>query len=501
MDGSAPRAKMPSVVDNAPDLKVLLACRHPLIVVGTRDETRFLDLLSDAADEAKLVVWTWSPVRGLARDGFEPQYETADPSKALAFVEGIPKPGVFVFLDVHHALKDPGVVRRVKEFALSGRSEQTLVLCSPDGIVPEELQGIGVRWTLRPPDRAELKELVVRILRELKDRDVPLHIGREDVDRFVEALAGLSLTQASHVIQKAALHDGKVTADDVEFVRREKAGMLGSSGVLEIVGADVGTLDDVGGLARLKEWLSVRGKALGAAAAEFGLDAPRGVLLTGIPGCGKSFVAKTLARTWDLPLVLLDPARIYGPYIGESEQRLAEALRTADAMAPCVLWIDEVEKGFASGRAGDTGVSERVRGTFLRWLQDRPAGVFVVATCNDVWALPPEFMRKGRFDEVFFVDLPNPDEREGILRTHLSKRGRDPLSFDLEGLAEAADGFSGAELEAAVVGALYRAFADGAELTTEAVVDEIEATVPLSRSRAEEVDALRAWASERAVAA
>jgi SpoVK/Ycf46/Vps4 family AAA+-type ATPase len=252
---------------------------------------------------------------------------------------------------------------------------------------------------------------------------------------------------------------------------------------------------------QLKEWLSLRGQALSPDARAYGLEPPKGVLLTGVPGCGKSLAAKCLAAAWALPLVLLDPGALYGPYVGESEQRLREALRTVEAMAPVVLWIDEIEKGFARDRDAEGGVSARLLGTFLRWMQDRPDGVFLVATCNDVTALPPELGRKGRFDEVFFVDLPDRAERAEIFRVHLTARHRTPEAFDLARMGEASDGFSGAEIEAAVVSALYRAFAERRQLTTNDVVGEIAATVPLSRARPEEVERLREWARERAVAA
>jgi SpoVK/Ycf46/Vps4 family AAA+-type ATPase len=281
-----------------------------------------------------------------------------------------------------------------------------------------------------------------------------------------------------------------------------KAELLEEGGLLEPVGTDAGGLEDVGGMENLKEWLGVRARAFEPQARGFGVEPPRGVLLTGVPGCGKSLAAKSIAHAWRLPLVLLDPGRLYGSYVGESERRLERALETIVAMAPLVLWVDEIEKGFASGSAlGDSGVSQRVLGSFLRWMQERPPGVFVVATCNDVQALPPEFMRRGRFDEVFFVDLPDAGERAAILQVQLRRRGRDGAAFDLAALVAATEGFSGAEIEGAVVAALYRAYADGQELTTEGILTEVRSTAPLSRTRAEEVTALRAWARGRAVPA
>jgi SpoVK/Ycf46/Vps4 family AAA+-type ATPase len=319
---------------------------------------------------------------------------------------------------------------------------------------------------------------------------------------LVASLKGATMAEAERLIQRAVLEDGVLGPEDIDFVRRQKFAALGTDGVLELVESERRTLDDVGGLEGLKDWLRLRGSAVGSdRAAALGVDAPRGVLLTGVPGCGKSFISKTLAGTWGLPLLLLDPGRLYRKFVGESEQRLESALETAAAMAPAVLWIDEIEKGFAASDNGDGGVSTRVLGTFLRWLQDRPDGVFVIATANDVAALPPELLRKGRFDEIFFVDLPEAAARTAIFKGQLKSRGHDPARFDLAKLVELTEGFSGAEIEAIVVGALYRAFGADADPTTEELVAEIESTVPLSISRAEDITALRQWANERAVRA
>lgn len=488
-------------MDSAGDLRLLLASRHPLIAAEAQDELRFLTVLRKAAAELRLPVWTWSVTRGLARDGMDPQYGTADPRKALAFVAELRDPGVFVLVDAHHALADPLVVRLVKEIAQAARPAQTVVLVGQRRAIPPELEGLALPWTLKPPPREEIERVVRRTLDDLAARNLPVSLGREEVEALVESVRGLSAGEAERVILQAAFRDGRVDQGDVEFVRTARAELLNASGVLELVPTDRGGLEQVGGMEELKAWLGLRGRAFDRDARAFGLDPPRGVLLTGVPGCGKSLVAKTAARTWGLPLVLLDPSRLYGPYVGESEERLHRALRAVEAMAPVVLWIDEIEKGFAAGGEGDAGVSRRLLGTFLRWMQDRPAGVFVMATANDVDALPPEFLRKGRFDGVFFVDLPGEGERREIFRLHLARRGRDPAGFDLAGLARATEGFSGAEIEAAVVGALYRAYAAKKDLTEEDLLEEIAGAVPLSRSRAEDVARLRAWASGRALAA
>ena len=288
--------------------------------------------------------------------------------------------------------------------------------------------------------------------------------------------------------------------DDLPAIRAAKAELFTQGGILELIEADTGTLNDVGGLTGLKQWLTVRQRAHEPKARAMGIEPPKGILLTGIPGTGKSYVAKTLARSWDLPLILLDPARLYSKYIGETEQRLHAALAAVDALAPAVLWIDEIEKGFATN-SSDSGTSERLLGTFLRWMQDRKTTVFIVATANDVSSLPPEFLRRGRFDEIFFVDLPTQEDRTSIFSLHLERRGHSSQQFDLGTLATASENFSGAEIEAAVVGALYRSLDSDAELTDEMVLEEIKATVPLAVSRAEDIHALRSWAQQRAVPA
>jgi len=488
-------------MDNTGDLRLLLASRHPLLAVEMSDEARFMEILARAAAALDLPVWVWTSTRGLARGGQHPAYGTVDARKALDFIAELTGPGVFVFADVHHALQDPVTVRRIKELAQAAPRGQTIVLSGPVMRIPPELDGLAIPWDLRPPDRDELLRLVQQTLDDLRARNFPVALDDAGVESLVDALRGLSTAEAEGLVRRAAMEDGKVAQGDVDFVRKAKAELLGAGGTLELVDPGPGGLDRVGGMDQLKEWLTLRGQALSPDAKAYGLEPPKGVLLTGVPGCGKSLVAKCLAAAWGLPLVLLDPGALYGPYVGESEQRLRQALRTVEAMAPVVLWIDEIEKGFARDRDADGGVSARLLGTFLRWMQDRPDGVFLVATCNDVTSLPPELGRKGRFDEVFFVDLPDRMERSQIFRVHLAARGRTPEAYDLARLGEVSDGFSGAEIEAAVVAALYRSFAQKRELDTNDVVAEIAATVPLSRARPEEVDGLREWARERAVAA
>jgi hypothetical protein len=490
-------------MDAVGELRSLLLSRHHLIVARADDEARFMGYLRAAASGTGFPVWTWSATRGLGRDGQNSQPNTTVAAGAIGFIAQIDGPGVFVFYDVGHVLEDHVSLRAVKERALEASPAQTLVLTGAAISVPDELRGLALLWTLEPPSDAELHRLVNETMDELRTRHVAtIELPEERVRELADSLKGLSLPEAQRLILRATLEDGRLDAGDLPRVREAKAELLAEDGVLSLVPTQEGGLDHVGGLDALKEWLALRGRGFAPAARSYGLDSPRGVLLIGVPGCGKSLVAKTLARTWGMPLVALDPGAIFGSFVGESEARLRRALNAIEAMSPVVVWVDEIEKGFAASPAArDGGVGQRVLGGFLRWLQERRGQVFLVATCNDVESLPPELLRRGRFDETFFVDLPGQADREAILRLHLERRHRDPSSFDLAAVAARTDGFSGAELEGVVAGALYRAFAAEKELDDGFLRDEAEHTAPLSRTRAEDIARLRAWSEGRAVPA
>lgn len=490
-------------MDAVGELRLLLLSRHRLIVARADDETRFMGYLREAATESGLPVWTWSATGGLARDGSPPQVNTRLAAGAIAFVAQVVQPSVFVLHDVEDALEDPTTVRAVKERVLEATAAQTLVLTGATIEVPDELRGLALLWTLEPPSRAEIERLVSETMEELRARGLArVDLSSVETRELEESLRGVSLPEAQRLILRSALEDGRLDDADLPALREAKAELLAEDGILTLLPTEERGLDLVGGLDRLKEWLAVRGRGFSAEAKEYGLDAPRGVLLIGVPGCGKSLVAKTLARSWGMPLVAFDPSAIFRSFVGESESRLRRALETLGSMAPVVVWIDEIERGFAaSGAARDGGVSQRVLGRFLNWLQERHGDVFLVATCNDVDGLPPELLRRGRFDETFFVDLPTSGEREAVIRLHLGRRHRSPGDFDVPWLAARTVGFSGAELEGIVVGALYRAFAEGRELADQDLTEEAEQTVPLSRTRAEEIEALRAWSRGRSVPA
>lgn len=484
------------MTDDLHDLGVLLDSSCPLVLAETVEEARCLKAVRAAALHRGLPVWTWSTTRGLAKDGGERgQYGTDDLATALETIASLPGPAVFVLADAHHHLGDPVVARRLRETVVGLDGGSTIVVTAADHDVPAELAPVAAVWRQPPPDGEALRAMVLHTADDLRGRGYEVRLDEASIHQLASALRGLPLARAERVLRRHAVDDGVLDRADLARVRKARAEAFADDGVLELVEPDGPSLRQLGGVTGLVDWLDLRGRVL--AEPVDGLPAPRGVLLTGVPGCGKSAVSKAIAAEWELPLVLLDPGRIFDRWVGESEARLRRALDAVEAMAPAVLWIDEVEKGFGA-IDHDGGASRRVMGTFLRWLQERPDGVFVVATANDITSLPPEFFRRGRVDEVFFLDLPDAAARRSILSVHLARRGHDPASFPLDELAAGTEGFSGAEIEAAVVGGMYRALDGPGRLTPALLTEELRRTVPLAVARAEDVATLRRWATGRA---
>jgi SpoVK/Ycf46/Vps4 family AAA+-type ATPase len=349
------------------------------------------------------------------------------------------------------------------------------------------------------PSFQDYRDLVDAMFRDVSRRQhVEIVLGPAELSRLAQNLRGLTLTEAGKILTRAMVEDGKLSVEDLALVIEAKKSIVEREGLLEYFPLAAEPIE-IAGLHGMKHWLQQRGAILAQPdrAAAFGLSFPKGILLLGVPGCGKSLCAKAVAQEWRLPLLKLDPAHLYDKYVGESERNFKRALSTAARCAPVVLWIDELEKAFSAHGDQDGGTGKRIFGSFLSWMQERQEPVFLVATANDVEKLPPEFLRKGRFDEIFFVDLPSPEVREAILRIHLRKRGQDPKAFDLPALVRRSEGFSGAELEQCIVAALFASFAAQTPLTTAAVLSEIDATRPLAVTMREKIEALRAWATPR----
>lgn len=487
------------------DLATLLRGGVPLVVVETTDEARAVDLVLaarpvHAMTAAGAPVFTWKVTEGMRRRDVDlgtAQRFAADPTEMLrGLLEG-GLPGVYVLLDLHPFLGDPVTVRLLKDLCLAP-VRRTLVLVGREVPLPDDLEHLAARFPVAFPDATERRSIVDHVVADwARTTGQPARVDARAVELLVANLAGVSHGDAERLARGAVFDDGALLPADVPAVTRAKHALLARDGVLAYE-LDTVPPDQVAGMARLRQWLARRAPAFDGSAPH--LDPPRGVLMLGVQGCGKSVVAKASAHLFGVPLLRLDLAATHDKYVGESERRLREALATAEAMAPCVLWIDEIEKAVPAG-GDDAGPGRRQLGTLLTWLAEPHVTVFVVATANDITALPPELIRKGRFDEIFFVDLPGPDVRAEILGIHAARRGVPLDPALLPDLVLATDGFSGAEIEQAVVAATYTAHEGGRPPGAADVLAEARGTRPLSRVMAEPVARLRAWAGPRTVPA
>ena len=493
-------------MDRQRDLELILRSRMPIVAIETRDESRMLNLLKsitiERARESYLPLFRWTVTDGLQRLDIqlEPQLHNSEPTEALRHIRAVTKPGIYVLLDFHPYLNDPVNIRLLKDICIRFKDiSRQLIFISHELDIPSELESFCARFDMALPTETERKRIVKRVADEYvaENPGSRVEVDPKAYGLLIRNLAGLTARNTEQLARNAIYHDGAISKSDLPGVMQAKYELLNSGGVLQFE-YDTAGFADLGGLSKLKAWLKLRKPAFLDKADAAHLDTPKGILLIGVQGCGKSVAAKATAGIFGMPLLRLDFANLYNKYHGETERNLRESLKTTDIMAPCVLWLDEIEKGLA-GRGGETGTTQRVLGTFLTWMAEKNSQVFVVATANDIAALPPELIRKGRFDEIFFVDLPSEDIRKSILEIHLSDRSQSPDHFELDKIAVAANGFSGAEIEQAIVSALYAAHAQKCELATEHLLTEIQRTRPLSVVMAEKVELLRRWADGRTV--
>jgi len=493
----------------AQQVDVLIRARYPIIYIISWEERRVVAHLGELAlaQEKQLLVWTETLglCPGMATvPHAAPNEETLDPLAVLEYIRGSEARAIYVLKDYHPFLspvyaKSSAVVRKLRDLVPSlHTSFKTVVLLSPVLQLPAELEKevTVVDWDL--PSLLELDGLLNRVVRSVQgEPGLNVDLTPAQREAVLKAALGMTLDEAENVFAKCLVEK---KGFDVDLIVAEKEQVIRKSGVLEYFHWSEG-VQDVGGLEKLKEWLSERADAFTEKARAFGLPAPKGLLLLGVQGCGKSLMAKAVACEWKLPLLRLDMGRIFAGLVGASEENIRKAVKVAEAVAPCVLWLDEIEKGLSGTRSSgelDAGVTSRVFGTLTTWLQEKTAPVFVVATANDITQLPPELLRKGRFDEIFFVDLPSEEERREILSIHLRRRKRDPSAFDLQALADKSEGFSGAEIEQAVIAALHRAFRQDRQMTTEDILAAMGDTIPLVVTMEEEIESLREWARLRA---
>jgi len=502
--GSQPKPAVPRHSKHD-ELRLLVNSHHPIITVETPEEERAEQLLLEVAAELAVPLYTWSVTAGLAKAHGAPIYNTDSPEQALANVALIQGDAIFLLKDFARYCDNDRVCRRVRELAEKFRAERRSIVITAAALqLPPDVRADSVPFQLGLPSAEELLVGVRNVLTEMGGaQQISIALDAGGIAQLAQNLAGLPQEEAMRTLRMCILARRRVDAGLLDAVLDAKRDALRIDGLLETVRRDA-SFADVAGLRRLRDWIAKRKSALTPEGRRFGLEPPKGILITGVQGCGKSLAARSVAGEWGYELARLDAGALYDKFIGESEKKLQKALELAQKLAPMVLWIDEIEKAFASaGSSGDAdaGLSQRLLATLLTWMQDRESGVFLAATSNNITVLPPEMLRKGRFDEIFFVDLPNVEIREALFSLHLKKRARDPASFDLPKLASSSEGFSGAEIEQAIASALYTAFAQKQQLTTEILLGEIRGTQPLSVTRAEDIQAIRDWAKTRAVPA
>lgn len=483
------------------EIDSLIRARYPILYLLTHEEARLENLLSSLAQKQSKEFHHWTATTGLKLFSAEGEGKYNDPLEVLMQIQKHETPGIFLLKDFHPFLEDPHVVRRLRDIAhdLKG-SYKTILIASPRLNLPIELEKEVTLVDIPLPDAQELGELLQSIVDVVSKRSKSsVNLKPEEARALVRAAQGLTLTEAENAFAKSVVNDSVLDVRDVNVVLKEKEQIIRKSGILEFFPANA-KISEVGGLQNLKYWLGLRSKAFSSKASDFGLPTPKGVLLLGAPGCGKSLTAKAVANSWRLPLLRLDFGKIFSGLVGSSEENMRRALKVAEGVSPCVLWIDEIEKGLAGGVSGssDGGTGARVFGTFLTWMQEKESTVFVVATANKIEALPPELLRRGRFDEIFFMDLPHAQSRADILTIHLAKRKRDPKTFDMKNLVQLTEGFSGAELEHVIVEGLFTAYHEQRELKNEDVQKAIKETIPLSTTYREELERTRQWAKTRA---
>ncbi|MDJ1177743.1 AAA family ATPase [Roseofilum sp. BLCC_M91] len=481
-------------------LSILIKAQYPLIYLLTSEEERAEQSIANLAQgKSPRRLYVWTVTRGMVEYG-EPrsvtQHNTLSPEAAIEWViRQPPKEGaIFIFKDLH-SFYTPTIVRWLRDAIANFKGTQkTIILMSPVQEIPIELEKEVIVLDFALPDLEALNQVLSA---QLGSSRIKTNVR----EKLLKAALGLTLDEAEKVYRKAQVTAGRLTETEVEIVLSEKKQLIRRNGILEYIEEDE-TIDAIGGLEELKSWLKQRSNAFTERARQYGLPQPKGMLILGVPGCGKSLIAKTTSRLWGLPLLRLDMGRVYdGSMVGRSEANLRNALKTAESISPAILFIDELDKAFAGGTGSadsDGGTSSRIFGSFLTWMQEKDSPVFVMATANRVERLPGEFLRKGRFDEIFFVDLPNEQERTDIFTIHLEKRRRDVSRFDLEQLSKICDGFSGAEIEQAIIAAMYEAFAQDREFTQLDIIAAVKATLPLSKTMQEQVTALRDWARRRA---
>lgn len=511
-DSALSSSSKDKVLTATQEIDVLIRARYPIIYVSTWEEERVEQSLRQIAAARKKHLFTWTITQGLIKVGSEPRPgknasgNTMDPLVALDQVIQHVEPSIYMFKDFHRFTCDERcnltIIRKLRDVAYQIRdSYKSIIITSPMVKIAPELSKDITLVEFGLPETRDFGKLLDRIVEEVKDNPkVKIDLNPVAKEQLLQAARGLTLKEAENVFAKTLVTDNQLTADDIDMVFSEKRQIIKKDGLLEYCDI-VEDISAVAGLENLKLWLTKRSVAFTDKAKQFGLMPPRGVLLLGVQGCGKSLCAKAAASLWHVPLLRFDLGRMFSSLVGSSEENVRRAIQVAESVSPAILWIDEIDKAFAgatSSAGSDGGTSSRVFGSLLTWLSEKKSSVFVIATANDISQLPPELLRKGRLDEIFFVDLPDHSERKEIFAIHLKKRARDPSKFDLAHLSDLTAGFNGAEIEEAIVSAMFDEFSGQVSMDTKLLETSVRETVPLSKTMHEELSRLREWSQGRA---
>lgn len=502
----------------------LLKARFPYLYFQTWEEERAVSLINSVASNIQLIktprqIFEWKITTGMFDLKGHKINDSQIPLKAMEFIEKYDQPSIFILKDFHIYFGGHGrspefqLIRKLRDMVTKIKQSpapKNIIFISPSLVLPEDLQKDITIVDFKLPTFEEIKDVLDEMIKANKHSGrIQIDLNEEEKEMLAKAATGLTLSEAENAFARAMVEDGRLNVHDVEVILEEKEQIIKKTGILEFVRSDL-KMEDVGGLENLKRWLSKRNKSWLDSAKKYGLPAPKGVLITGVPGCGKSLISKSISSMWQLPLLRLDIGKIFSGIVGTSEENMRKAIRAAEAIAPSILWIDEIEKGFSGiNSGGDSGTSSRIFGQFLTWMQEKTSPVFVIATANNISQLPPEMMRKGRFDEIFFVDLPTKRERKEVLKVHIQKRIKDSEVIGnfqlteevLENLAVKTEGFVGAEIEQLVIAALFEAYAEERSISLQDFEKAILNTVPLSVTQSEQIRDIRNWANVRAVTA
>lgn len=485
------------------EIDLLIRARYSILYLVTYEEDRAIASLKQIADKHGKEVFSWSNTKGFENIIHDKSFQnTKDPEQALNYIQKTEEVGLYVLKDFHFFMRDNTIIRALRDVADSLKTTyKTAIIISPVTIIPPELEKDITVVDFDMPDFNAMKGILDTMIERVnKKRKIHINLSPPHREKLVKSVLGLTADEAENAFARVVVSRGTLQEQDIKLILEEKKQIIRKSGLLDYYEADE-KFNHIGGLDNLKAWLKKRGTAFSEKAREYGLPEPRGILMVGVQGCGKSLTAKAVASLWELPLLRLDLGALFSGIIGSSEENIRRAIKTAESVAPCILWLDEIEKGLSgitSSDISDAGTTARVFGTFITWLQEKKTPVFVIATSNDIEKLPPEVLRKGRFDEIFFIDLPTHDERKEIFGIHIELVGRDPSNFDFDLLADKSKGFSGAEIREAIIAGMYDSFSEDRKLATEDITKAIEDTIPLSQTMSQKINKLRSWAGIRA---